>query len=180
MEFDRGITRYEIMPIPPIEAHTERFEAGVVSIGVEYRLLDDAITAAFAVTQGTTEAPSIDDRGVSLHVFGGSGEDESEYLRFDCFEEDPHYHYVSHAKQTNEMVHLDPNAHGDPLEWALGCIRSRLPQMLDRAGAASLASQVDVSRIEEILPKVAEAAYRARFQHDDDAIRAAAIAGGSD
>ena len=24
-EFDRGVTKYDIMPIPPVEAHSERF-----------------------------------------------------------------------------------------------------------------------------------------------------------
>lgn len=184
-EFDRGITKYDIMPIPPIEKHSERFEAGPVSIWVEYRLLDDAIAAAHTVTEGFDGEPlTIDDRGVSLHVFGrpvddqaGDGE-EVEYLRFDCFDEDPHYHYVSYAKQTNEMVHMDPIAQGDPLEWALTAIRTRLPQMLARAGAEGLAARVDAKAVEAVLPQVAAAAYRARFQHDDDdVIHAGALAG---
>ena len=37
-EIDRGVTRYEVMPIPPIEAHSQRFEIGPISIWVEYRL----------------------------------------------------------------------------------------------------------------------------------------------
>ena len=174
MEIDRGITRYDVMPIPPVEAHTERFEVGPISIGVEYRLLDDAITAAF--NANNSSQPDFNDRGVSLHVFGTTGNEELEYLRFDCFDEDPHYHYVSYARRTNEMVHLDPAAHGDSLEWALDCIRTRLPQMLERAGGGELASQVELARVEAILPKVAETAYRARFGHDDEAIRSAAVA----
>jgi len=177
-EFDRGVTKYDIMPIPPIEAHSRRFEIGPISIWVEYRLLDDAIAAAHTVTESFEgDITTIDDRGVSLHVFGEPtpGAAEIEFLRFDCFDEDPHYHYVSYANQTNEMVHLDRHAHGDPLEWALDSIRTRLPQMLTRAGAPSLAAQVEPARLEEVLPKVTEAAYRARFQHDDDAIHAGAL-----
>ncbi|HPG24236.1 MAG: hypothetical protein H6748_16580 [Spirochaetaceae bacterium] len=179
MEIERGITRYDIMPIPPVEAHTERFEAGPVSIGVEYRLLDDAITAAHISRQdlASQQAPDvIDDRGVSLHVFGRTDGRDVEYLRFDCFDEDPHYHYVSWARKTNEMVHIDPIAQGDPLEWALERIRTRLPQMLARAGAEGLAASVDVRAVEAILPKVTEAAYRARFKHDDGVIHAGALA----
>lgn len=169
-EFDRGVTKYDIMPIPPVEAHSERFEAGPVTIWVEYRLLDDAIAAAHTVTagyDGTIE--TIDDRGVSLHVFGepSPGAERVEFLRFDCFEEDPHYHYVSYARQTNEMVHLEPAATGDPLEWALDRIRTRLPQMLARAGADALAARIDPNEIEAVLPKVTEAAYRARFGQDE-------------
>jgi len=178
-EFDRGVTKYDIMPIPPIEAHSTRFEAGPVEIWVEYRLLDDAIAAAHTVLQGYEgEIETIQDRGVSLHVFGEvePGAQKVELLRFDCFDEDPHYHYVSYARKTNEMVHIEPAAMGDPLQWALERIRTRLPQMLARAGADGLAARVDVAAVETILPKVAECAYRARFTHDDAAIHAGAMA----
>ena len=40
------ITSYSVMPIPPVEANTRWFDAGAVRIGVQYRLLDDAIAAA--------------------------------------------------------------------------------------------------------------------------------------
>jgi len=186
VQIERGITRYDIMPIPPIEAHTARFEAGVVSIGVEYRLLDDAIAAAHQAgadatihhSGGPLQIELVEDRGVSLHVFGRIGDEEREFLRFDCFDEDPHYHYVSVERKTNEMVHLDRAAMGDPLEWTLDCIRTRLPQMLDRAGAGEVASRVDPGLVERILPRVAEAAYRARFEgHDVDSIHSGALTG---
>jgi hypothetical protein len=179
-EFDRGVTKYDIMPIPPVEAHCEQFEAGPVTIWVEYRLLDDAIAAAHQANEGFDgKIEQVDDCGVSLHVFGESspGGERVEFLRFDCFDEDPHYHYVSYANGTNEMVHIEPAAMGDPLEWAMDKIRTRLPQMLSRAGADELASRVDPAAVERVLPKVAEAAYRARFGHDDAEIRAGAMAG---
>jgi hypothetical protein len=172
------ITRYDLMPIPPVEEHTELFEAGAVSFGVEYRLLDDAIAAASAVAAaaGNDAAPErLDDRGVSLHVFAEVGGRRVEVLRFDCFEEDPHYHYVSWEARSNEMLHIDPVADGDPLAWALERIRTRLPQMLERAGAVEAAGRVDLRRVDAVLPRVAEAAFRARYHHDDDAIRRGAL-----
>lgn len=175
------ITRYDKMPIPPVEEHTELFDAGVVSFGVEYRLLDDAIAAASAVAAaaGADGAPArLDDRGVSLHVFAEVGGRRVEVLRFDCFEEDPHYHYVSWEARSNEMLHVDPVADGDPLVWALERIRTRLPQMLARAGAADVAARVDPAALEEALPRVTEAAFRARSEHDDAKILAAAVATG--
>jgi hypothetical protein len=166
------ITRYSVMPIPPVEAHTEYFEAGAVTIGVEYRLLTDAIAAAAEVEEasgderGRTEG--LADRGVALHVFGSDGSGERlEHLRFDCFQEDPHYHYIDWKQRSNEMLHLDPSADGDPLTWALERIRTRLPQMLERAGAAEVAARVDTRLLEAVLPRVAEAAFRARQAHDD-------------
>lgn len=174
------ITRYDLMPIPPVPSQTEYFEAGAVTFGVEYRLLDDAIAAASDVegAGGADSAGSFDDRGVSVHVFGSKeGEEALEVLRFDCFDEDPHYHYVSWAEKSNEMIHIDPVADGDPLTWALERIRTRLPQMLERAGAPEVAARVDLRRVEETLPKVSEAAWRARYHHDDDAVRKGAMGG---
>jgi hypothetical protein len=174
------ITRYDQMPIPPVEAQTTWFEAGAVRIGVEYRLLNDAIAAHAAIETATgsdsSEALDLNDRGVSLHVCGtGEGDAEREFLRFDCFEEDPHYHYVSWRAMSNEMIHIDPIADGDPLAWSLERIRTRLPQMLERAGAADLAARVDARELERALPRVAEAAYRARYHSDEAAVLRSAL-----
>jgi hypothetical protein len=172
------ITRYDVMPIPPLESQTTWFDAGAVRIGVEYRLLDEAIAAASSMEAATGDAAAGEigaDRGVALHVCGTDDAGRMlEYLRFDCFDEDPHYHYVSWRDKRNEMIHIDPVAEGDPLAWALERIRFRLPQMLVRAGAADVATRFDPMALEAALPRIAEAAYRARYDHDDTAIRAAA------
>ena len=176
------ITRYDQMPIPPVEAQTEYFDAGVVRFGVEYRLLNEAIAAASAIeVAGGSDrgAVNLDDRGVSIHVFAQIGSEHQEVLRFDCFQEDPHYHYVSWAARSNEMLHLDPIADGDPLAWALERLRTRLPQMLERAGAVEAAARLDPRRVDALLPRVAEAAFRARYHHDDDAILRGAVAAGA-
>ncbi len=181
MTTDTHITRYDVMPIPPIELQTEYFDAGALRFGVEYRLLNDAIAAATPVDAASGKVSSkdmhFDDRGVSLHVFGDESGELLEYLRFDCFDEDPHYHYISWKAPSNEMVHIDPIADGDPLRWALERIRTRLPQMLERAGASDGARRVDPRLIEEVLPRLAAAAYRARYQHDQAAILRAALKG---
>lgn len=170
------ITRYDKMPIPPNDAHTRYFDAGVIRIGVEYRVLTDEVVAAIRdslQSAGGDEAgklENLDDSGVSLHVFGKVDDKEYEYLRFDCFNEEPHYHYVSWASKSNELLHIDPVADGDPLTWALDRIRTRLPQMLIRAEAGYVASQIDHEQLDAILPKVAEAAFSARY-HNDTSIK---------
>lgn len=173
------VTRYSVMPIPPVDEQTEYFEAGTVTFGVEYRLLTDAIATASSIEGAAGDAAGrteqLDDRGVSIHVFGEQDGARLEFLRFDCFQEDPHYHYISWRDKQNHMLHLDPVADGDPVEWALERIRSRLPQMLERAGAAELAARVDPRAVEALLPRITEAAYRARFHHDDRAVLAAAL-----
>ncbi len=164
------ITRYDKMPIPPVEAHTAFFTAGAIRIGVEYRMLTPEIAEAqrahLQVATGTDDVvvEELADCGVSLHVFGRIGAMEREYLRFDCFDEDPHYHYVNWDASTNEVLHLDPVAQGDSLQWALLTIATRLPHLLRRAGAAEVAGKVDPVLISAVLPRVAEAAYRARYQ----------------
>jgi hypothetical protein len=172
------ITRYDKMPIPAMEANTEYFDAGTIRIGVEYRVLTDAVAAVArlnleASSGGETgKITELDDCGVSLHVHGLQDGQYLEHLRFDCFQEEPHYHYVGWRAKTNHVLHIDPVADGDPLAWALDRIRNRLPQMLAHAGAGDV--QVDLRKIEAIMPKVTEAAHRARYHADKAAIQAAA------
>ena len=171
---DSHITRYDRMPIPPNEAHTEYFEAGNIRIGVEFRLLTDDVVAAIRPTleaAGGSDAgqlAELDDAGVSLHVFAGAKGKQLEYLRFDCFREDPHYHYVGWERKSNEVLHIDPVADGDPLAWALDRIATRLPQMLERAGVPEIAKEVDPTQIELALPRVKERAYWARYHAIDE------------
>lgn len=171
--------RYTLMPIPPIEEQTDFFPAGPITIGVEYRLLNDELVqkAMDAQDHQIDIANNINDRGVSLHIYGdGTDGERREFLRFDCFDGDPHYHYVDWQGRTNDIVHIDPIADGDPLAWSLDRIRSRLPQMLERAGAREVAQQVDSTALEAVLPRVSEAAYRARYHHDDEATLKGALA----
>lgn len=175
----RHAKRYTLMPIPPIESHTTYFDAGRLRIGVEFRVLTNDIVNKHMDTQDTRiDLPEgIDDGGVSLHVFGpGPDGKQWEHLRFDCFDEDPHYHYVDWAGKTNDIVQIDPVADGDPLAWSLDRIRDRLPQMLERAGVEDARSKVDPAALEAVLPRVSEAAYRARYHHDSDATLAGALA----
>ena len=173
------ITRYDRMPIPEMEANTEYFQAGNIRIGVEYRVLNDAVAAVarinlMASSGGETgKITEIDDCGVSLHIHAVQDGQLLEHLRFDCFQEEPHYHYVGWRAKTNHVLHVDPVVDGDPLAWALERIRTRLPAMLTHAGAEDVAAQVDLAAIEAIMPKVTEAAYRARYTSDKDAIRKA-------
>ncbi len=160
------ITRYSVMPIPAIDANTTSFHIGSIRLGVEYRVLTDAVAAAAQLSAAdgdergqTTE---LDDRGVSIHVHGNQDGEEREFLRFDCFDEDPHYHYINWRDRSNEMLHMDPAATGDPVAFALGCIEQRLAALLERAGAPDVASQVDVTALRQILPEVKREATRLR------------------
>jgi hypothetical protein len=98
-----------------------------------------------------------EDRGVTIHVMGKPHADMTELLRFDCFEQIPHYHYAPLAR--NERINLDKVAAGDPLDWALGRLRTRLPEMLEYAGFSEVASRLDAELVRAKLDEVSDVAH---------------------
>ena len=172
--------RYGGMPIPPVKDNMEIFEAGNVGVGVEFRVLTDAVVGAMGLAEiaASNGYPTLDDNGVSLHVFVHTAEGNFERLRFDCFSNDPHYHYLSVEGKWQDVIHLDANVAGDPVAWALTMLRTRLVPMLLRAEVDDAAMLVDHARLERILPLVSEAAFRARFNTAKEGIEQAAMARG--
>lgn len=156
---------YTVPPIPPNAEHTTWIDAGAISIGIEYRLLHDAELAAnyegeqMAEIQAATGGEAIEDSGVSLHVAGT--DDGHEYLRFDMFELEPHYHYILPSGESQTIVDYDRVAMGPMLAWALGQIRNRLPAMLSRAGGDALIPKLEAPRIEASLSEVEKIAKEA-------------------
>ena len=79
---------------------TTSFPRARSTFGVEYRDVDpESLRATYAGNAeqlAELEARSPEggffDAGVSIHVCGA--DDGYEYLRFDCFDDEPHYHYV--------------------------------------------------------------------------------------
>jgi len=165
------------MPIPPVKENTQTFNAGTVTIGVEYRVLTDALVAAMG-KKAAPEIGSLDDAGVSIHVFVKAPDGDLERLRFDCFEKEPHYHYISWKKSYNDHVFADPTVYTDFLAWSLEMIRTRLVPMLEKADVNGAAQIVDRKSIERILPTVSEAAYQARRHADKERTSRAAFAAG--
>jgi hypothetical protein len=138
-----------------------RFVAGVITIGVEYRHLDEAMILAFygpdARAKFDNVAPAgmgeiVEEDGLCLHVFGTH--DGLEYLRFDCFDDAPHYHYLEPHAPRNVVVDYDAVADGPMLDWALRVLGTRLPEMLRFAGAGALGDQVDLSAVTRVMTGV--------------------------
>lgn len=138
---------YAVMPIGIVQEHCVEIPAGPVCFVVEARSLTvgDIICneAAQGVSDGLTHDYSVDAGGASLHVLGSS--DQVEYLRFDAFDHEPHYHYIFNDTQRNTVVRLDDIAEGDPLAWTIRVVGSRLSQMLTHAHAGALADLVSLS-----------------------------------
>lgn len=159
-------TVYHVPPIPPDPEHTTYVAAGAITIGVEYRLLDNAeLQAAYQGEQleeieAAVGDTTIDDNGVSIHVFDTAS--KHEYLRFDCFRNGPHYHYIESNGPKQTIVDFDAIAHGDMIEWTLGRIERGLTLMLAYAGAKELAGQLDQKEINAQLPELERMAREAQ------------------
>jgi hypothetical protein len=129
--------------IAPVPERCVSLVAGPLRFLVEARHLDDAAVAS--VTDGElqqeSETPLFDDHGGTVHVLGAA--DGLEYLRFDCFEDKPHYHYVNRTDGVTVTVRIDQHAEGDPANWAVSRLRERLPQMLEYAGTVELAQSAE-------------------------------------
>ncbi len=117
----------------------EYIEAGAVTFGLEYRI----------------GVGAMNDEGICIHVYGNDLEgDDKELLRFDCFRIGPHYHYRNAPIGQNHRLELDFTAEGDPLAWTLDKIRNRLPIMLLRCEADTVARRVDQRDVEAALPHI--------------------------
>jgi hypothetical protein len=149
--YRRG-NRYDRLPIPMITEHCIPVDAGAVQLVVESRVLTNEIiqdTFAGAVAADV----AFDDFGATLHVCGTA--DGLEHLRFDCFENEPHYHYIDQGAVTNTVVRIDELAVGDPVEFSLACVEHHLPDMLRHCGVGDLADEV-VGQPERVGAAVAE------------------------
>jgi hypothetical protein len=161
---------YAIPPQPHSSANTEVFDAGAVRFGVEYRDVDPAGLVAtyednpayLAELLERSPEGGFTDEGVSIHVFGDDG---WEYLRFDVFEDEPHYHFVHNTggeAVVNNVIDFDTTANGEMLVWVLERLRSRLAPMLTQAGGEHLVDRLDAASIDAALERVGEVAVAAQ------------------
>jgi hypothetical protein len=99
--------------------------AGPITFVIEHR----------AVVQDGIEAG-----GPTIRVLGR--DDEHEYLRFDMFNVNPHYHYEPPATEERILM-IDTVADGDAISWAIARLRDRLVPMLIAADAQGIADALD-------------------------------------
>jgi hypothetical protein len=136
--YRRG-NRFGQLPIPMVPEHCIPVDAGAVQLVVESRRLTNEIL--HGTFGGTTVAEiPFDDYGATLHVCDTAG--GLEHLRFDCFEHEPHYHYIDQTAGANTVVRIDELAVGDPIEFSLACVEHHLADMLRNCGVERLADEV--------------------------------------
>lgn len=163
---------YNMPPQPPVAEHTRSFPAGAVTFGVEYRDLDPAsLTATYAgnaahLAELEERSPEggFSDEGVSIHVCGT--DDGHEYVRFDVFDQEPHYHYVHKPEAdgtiVNNVIAFDTVALGNMLDWAIERLRTRLPAMLRAAGGEDVAARLEDEQVARAIDEVERLARRAQ------------------
>jgi hypothetical protein len=163
---------YNMPPQPPVPEHTRQIPAGVVTFGVEYRDVDpESLVATYAdnpahLAELAERSPEggFSDEGISIHVCATDG--GHEYVRFDVFDDDPHYHYVHNTAAgeavINHVIGFDVVAHGDMLDWAIDRLRVRLPAMLTEAGGTDVAAALDPVTVAAAVDEVEVLARRAR------------------
>jgi hypothetical protein len=146
-----GIVR-EVQAQPPDEAATTWWDDGPLRFGVEYRMLTpESLRATYegndeqwALVQEQSPDGGFFDQGFSVHVKGGS--DDWEYLRFDIFVDEPHYHYILRRLPGEgpllNAVDYDAAANGPMVDWVAERIRHHLPEMLATARADDLSEAV--------------------------------------
>ena len=103
------------------------FDAGAVSIAFSYR---DEI---------------MDDQGLCLQVYSEVDGKDTEILRFDCFDQLPHYHYG--PENFNIRLYMDKTTVGNPLGWTMNNLRNNMVTMVRRAGYDDLADSLGANPV---------------------------------
>lgn len=122
-----------------------RISGGPVEFALSYRYLDGG-------KPGIANA----DQGVCIQVVADVAGEETELLRFDCFDNEPHYHYFSEAKR--ERLMMDKTTAGNPIGWTMEQLREKLPEMLTRTGHKELATKAKSKAVASKLDELESAA----------------------
>jgi len=176
--------RHPFLPIPIIPEHTDYIEAGEITIAVGHRVLNEEIASKY-LAEVRAAMPELADKipggqdgppskatyreqsmtevgGACIFIMARSGDELVEHFRIDCFDAEPHYHYVYQEEKAQRRVLLDPVVTGDAQQWALDLIQTRLPEILEHVGAPDVAKKVDAEKIKAALPKVIESLEQAQ------------------
>jgi hypothetical protein len=156
---------YHTLPVRAFMEHTVCVDAGAVTFGVEYRHLDEATILAeygpgaeakFGGVRPAGMGQVVEEDGVSLHVFDPANGDE--LLRFDCFDDAPHYHLLAPQDSRNIVIEHDGAGLGPLLDWAIVELGERLPDLLRQAGAGAVADRVDAAAVATAVQTVEQVA----------------------
>jgi len=95
------------------------------------------------------------DRGPSLRIYGDVEGKPVQLLRFDCFENQPHFHYDPDGK--NNQLRMDKTKVSDPIAWSMDYLRGNFTSLIRIAGYSALAEQLDEGALTAALPTIEKA-----------------------
>ena len=125
-----------------------------VEIGVGKAIEFGAGDLNFRVLQRSVD----EDGGVSIEVCAPIEGAETQLIRFDLFRGDPHYHVPSSEPKP---IRLEGKSPEEAMDFALGCIRERLPELLREAGYPQFEGATSPDQRTEAAQRVAEASQQA-------------------
>jgi hypothetical protein len=111
----------------------------------------EACGLRFAVAYRTTSH----DRGPSLQILGDVDGQPVQLLRFDCFENEPHFHYDPQGK--NNRIFLNTGRVEDPIAWSMDYLRGNFGPLVRIAGYGKIADRLDETALAAVLPGVEKA-----------------------
>ena len=120
----------------------------------------------FMIKHRTLVQDGTDVSGPTIRVLGT--DDEHEYLRFDMFNANAHYHYEPPRVTGDEkerILLLDTVAEGEPVAWAMDRLRDRLAPMLTEAGGGRLADALDGGALARAVDEVESLVREAQATH---------------
>jgi len=95
------------------------------------------------------------DRGPSLRIYGDVEGKAVQLLRFDCFENQPHFHYAPEGK--NNQLRMDKTKVDDPIAWTMDHLQGNMTSLIRLAGYRALADQLDEAELTAALPIIDKA-----------------------
>jgi len=95
------------------------------------------------------------DRGPSLRIYGEVEGKPVQLLRFDCFDQTPHFHYDPEGK--NNQLRMDKTKVSDPIAWSMDYLRGNVKSLVRIAGYGTLADRLDEAALTAALPGVEQA-----------------------
>jgi hypothetical protein len=90
------------------------------------------------------------DRGPSLRLYGDVEGKPVQLLRFDCFEQGPHFHYDPEGK--NNRIFLNKARVSDPVDWTIDYLRGNVASLVRIAGYGQVADRLDEAALTAALP----------------------------
>ena len=95
------------------------------------------------------------DHEPSLRIYGEVDGKPVQLLRFDCFENEPHFHYDPDGK--NNRIFLNKARVSDPIAWTVDYLRGNFTSLVRIAGYGPLAERLDEDALAATLPGVEKA-----------------------